>query len=46
MLDNCHPLHGRTGFDPSEGVRYLLGCYIDSGGPRSLYRVLRRRRAP
>jgi gamma-butyrobetaine dioxygenase len=45
MMDNCRLLHGRTGFDPSEGLRYLQGCYIDIDGPRSLYRVLRRRRA-
>ncbi|HKD54220.1 MAG TPA: TauD/TfdA family dioxygenase [Steroidobacteraceae bacterium] len=45
MLDNCRLLHGRSGFDPREGLRHLQGCYIDSDGPRSLYRVLRRRRA-
>src|SRR5438132_1145008 len=45
MFDNCRLLHGRTAFDPSEGLRHLQGCYIDSDGPRSLYRVLRRRRA-
>jgi gamma-butyrobetaine dioxygenase len=45
MMDNCRLLHGRTGFDPAEGLRYLQGCYIDIDGPRSLYRVLRRRRA-
>ena len=44
MFDNCRLLHGRTGFDPSEGQRHLQGCYIDIDGPRSLYRVLRRRR--
>jgi gamma-butyrobetaine dioxygenase len=48
MFDNCRLLHGRTGFDPAEGLRHLQGCYIDLDGPRSLYRVLRRRlgRAP
>jgi gamma-butyrobetaine dioxygenase len=46
MFDNCRLLHGRTGFDPAEGLRHLQGCYIDIDGPRSLYRVLRRRRAP
>ncbi|HWZ64277.1 MAG TPA: TauD/TfdA family dioxygenase [Steroidobacteraceae bacterium] len=45
MFDNCRLLHGRTGFDPAEGLRHLQGCYIDIDGPRSLYRVLRRRRA-
>jgi gamma-butyrobetaine dioxygenase len=43
MFDNCRLLHGRTGFDPGEGLRHLQGCYIDADGPRSLYRVLRRR---
>jgi gamma-butyrobetaine dioxygenase len=43
MFDNCRLLHGRTGFDPAEGLRHLQGSYIDSDGPRSLYRVLRRR---
>jgi len=43
MFDNCRLLHGRSGFDPAEGLRHLQGCYIDLDGPRSLYRVLRRR---
>ena len=43
MMDNRRLLHGRTGFDPAEGVRHLQGCYIDIDGPRSLYRVVRRR---
>lgn len=43
MMDNRRLLHGRTGFDPTEGVRHLQGCYIDIDGPRSLYRVVRRR---
>lgn len=45
MMDNRRLLHGRTGFDPAEGQRHLQGCYIDIDGPRSLYRVLRRRLA-
>jgi gamma-butyrobetaine dioxygenase len=45
MMDNRRLLHGRTGFDPAEGLRHLQGCYIDIDGPRSLYRVLRRRQA-
>ncbi|MBV9346193.1 MAG: TauD/TfdA family dioxygenase [Gammaproteobacteria bacterium] len=45
MFDNCRLLHGRTGFDPAEGLRHLQGCYIDMDGPRSLYRVLRRQLA-
>ena len=44
MFDNQRVLHGRTGFDPAEGLRHLQGCYIDSDAPRSQYRVLRRRR--
>jgi gamma-butyrobetaine dioxygenase len=42
MFDNRRLLHGRTGFDPQEGLRHLQGCYIDIDGPRSLYRVLHR----
>ena len=42
MFDNRRLLHGRTSFDPTEGLRHLQGCYIDGDGPRSLYRVLRR----
>jgi gamma-butyrobetaine dioxygenase len=41
MMDNRRLLHGRTGFDPREGLRHLQGCYIDIDAPRSLYRVLR-----
>jgi len=40
MFDNNRVLHGRTGFCTSEGERHLQGCYIDSDGPRILYRVL------
>jgi gamma-butyrobetaine dioxygenase len=43
MMDNRRLLHGRTGFDPAEGLRHLQGCYIDIDGPRSRYRVLHRR---
>jgi gamma-butyrobetaine dioxygenase len=46
MFDNCRLLHGRTSFDPAEGLRHLQGCYIDIDGPRSMYRVLRRRHLP
>ncbi len=42
MFDNCRLLHGRTGFDPQQGLRHLQGCYIDIDGPRSHYRVLQR----
>jgi gamma-butyrobetaine dioxygenase len=43
MMDNRRLLHGRTAFDPREGLRHLQGCYIDVDGPRSVFRVLRRR---
>ena len=42
MFDNNRIVHGRTAFDPEEGPRRLIGCYIDRDGPRSLYRVLSR----
>jgi len=29
MMDNHRTLHGRTAYDPSEGMRHLQGCYID-----------------
>jgi gamma-butyrobetaine dioxygenase len=45
MMDNRRLLHGRTAFDPREGLRHLQGCYIDIDEPRSKYRVLRRRLA-
>lgn len=44
MFDNNRVLHGRTGYDPNEGMRHLQGCYIDRDGPESLYRVLSARR--
>lgn len=40
MFDNNRILHGRTSYNPEEGLRHLQGCYIDRDGPRSLYRVL------
>lgn len=43
MFDNNRVLHGRTAFNPAEGHRQLQGCYIDRDGPRSLYRVLKRK---
>ncbi len=42
VFDNNRVLHGRTTFDPNEGPRHLQGCYIDSDGPRTRYRVLSR----
>lgn len=43
IFDNQRVLHGRTGFDPQEGLRHLQGCYIDGDAPRSRYRVLQQR---
>jgi len=45
MMDNRRLLHGRTSFDTREGLRHLQGCYIDVDGPRSVYRVIRRKLA-
>jgi gamma-butyrobetaine dioxygenase len=45
MMDNRRLLHGRTSFDTREGLRHLQGCYIDVDGPRSVYRVMRRKLA-
>ena len=42
MFDNNRVMHGRTGFDPNEGLRHLQGCYIDQDGPRNRFRVLTR----
>lgn len=41
FFDNSRVLHGRTAFDPGEGLRHVQGCYIDGDGPRSLYRTLK-----
>ena len=41
VFSNDRVLHGRTPFDPREGLRHLQGCYIDHDAPRSRYRVLR-----
>jgi gamma-butyrobetaine dioxygenase len=45
MFDNNRVLHGRSSFDPSEGLRHLEGCYIDHDGPRARHRVLSARAA-
>ena len=46
MFDNRRLLHGRTSYDPNEGLRHLQGCYIDVDSPRSLYRVLTKAAEP
>mmetsp|Transcript_21472 Transcript_21472/g.52607 ORF Transcript_21472/g.52607 Transcript_21472/m.52607 type:complete len:137 (+) Transcript_21472:72-482(+) len=38
VMNNSRILHGRTVF---EGTRHLQGCYVDSDGVRSKYRMLR-----
>ena len=43
MFDNRRLLHGRTAFDPQQGIRHLQGCYIDMDGVHSMHRVLNRR---
>ncbi len=40
MFDNNRVLHGRTDYDPNEGLRHLQGCYIDRDGPTGRYRAL------
>jgi gamma-butyrobetaine dioxygenase len=40
MFDNRRLLHGRTAFDPQQGIRHLQGCYIDMDGVHSMHRVL------
>ena len=42
MFANDRVLHGRSAYDPHQGIRHLQGCYIDADAPRSLYRVLTR----
>ena len=42
MSANDRVLHGRSAYDPNQGMRHLQGCYIDADGPRSRYRVLAR----
>jgi gamma-butyrobetaine dioxygenase len=42
MFDNNRVLHGRTSFNPNEGLRHLQGCYIDLDGPRGRYLSLKR----
>jgi gamma-butyrobetaine dioxygenase len=42
IFSNDRVLHGRTVFDPNEGLRHLQGCYIDHDAPISRYRVLAR----
>ena len=43
MMDNHRLLHGRTAYDPSEGKRYLKGCYIDHDSSEGKLRYLERK---
>ena len=42
LFDNSRILHGRTAFNPNEGLRHLQGCYIDRDGPSIHYQTLKR----
>ncbi len=42
MMDNHRILHGRTGFDPSQGYRLLQGAYIDHDWPLDKWNFLQR----
>lgn len=43
-FDNRRVLHGRTGFDPATGSRWLRGCYVEREELESRLRLLQRRR--
>lgn len=43
-FDNRRVLHGRTGFDPSTGNRWLRGCYVEREELDSRLRILARHR--
>jgi gamma-butyrobetaine dioxygenase len=43
LMDNRRVLHGRTSYDPAEGLRHLQGCYLDADGPRERLASLRMR---
>jgi len=43
-FDNRRVLHGRTGFDPSTGRRWLRGCYVEREELLSRLRIAGRRR--
>ena len=42
MFDNSRILHGRTAYNPNEGLRHLEGCYLDRDGPAIRYHTLKR----
>ncbi|MGR0277628.1 TauD/TfdA family dioxygenase [Marinomonas dokdonensis] len=41
MFHNARVLHGRTGFDSTEGIRHLQGAYIDLDEPKGRYKALK-----
>lgn len=43
-FDNRRVLHGRSGFDPSTGERWLRGCYVEREELDSRLRILARHR--
>ena len=45
MFHNTRVLHGRTGFDATEGMRRLQGAYIDLDAPKGRYKALKRKMA-
>ncbi|MEX2200704.1 MAG: TauD/TfdA family dioxygenase [Dongiaceae bacterium] len=43
-FDNRRILHGRTGYDPASGERWLRGCYVEREDLHSRLRILARER--
>lgn len=43
-FDNRRALHGRTGFDPATGERWLRGCYVERDELYSRLRIMARER--
>ena len=43
MFHNTRVLHGRTGFNPQEGLRHLQGAYIDLDAPKGRYKAIKRK---
>ena len=43
MMDNHRLLHGRTSYNPSEGNRFLQGCYLDFDSTEGKLRYLKRK---
>jgi len=43
-FDNRRTLHGRTGYDPASGERWLRGCYVDREELVSRLRIVGRKR--